>query len=328
MRELRQQHSQVERPLRAFENTSNGNHPDDAMIAHEAMLDEAPLLVPAEQSGVNLESLKYLEVAAKLGDGISHHRERLPLSCHAEGPGLHEPLQAANIRQREISAVVDVEIDVQVVRPNAQVDSRGREQIDSRCTDQTECDTNQAQPWEHSKASDGCGLLECSRSADSTQGVIMLRRRKYHRDSQSMQREQIVFVGTSDLSGHFRGKSFPGGRSAGAAAARRRPRADQHLSSPPSARIQVTPFGTAGRGVSHPRSGHPGVRAIRRTYAAEYFFLGDIQTAEGAPWDFCPRHVLRRALDRLESETGLRLLATFEQEFTYSGVAGASVAAL
>jgi glutamine synthetase len=24
-----------------------------------------------------------------------------------------------------------------------------------------------------------------------------------------MQREQIVFVGTSDLSGHFRGKSFP-----------------------------------------------------------------------------------------------------------------------
>ena len=30
--------------------------------------------------------------------------------------------------------------------------------------------------------------------------------------------------------------------------------------------------------------------------------------------------MLRRALDRLESELGLKLLATFEQEFIYSGV--------
>jgi glutamine synthetase len=53
----------------------------------------------------------------------------------------------------------------------------------------------------------------------------------------------------------------------------------------------------------------------------EYFLLGDIRTLEGTPWAFCPRHVLRRALDRLQNETGLRLLAAFEQEFIYSGVA-------
>ena len=30
---------------------------------------------------------------------------------------------------------------------------------------------------------------------------------------------------------------------------------------------------------------------------AEHFFVGDIRTLEGAPWDFCPRQVLRRALE-------------------------------
>jgi glutamine synthetase len=49
--------------------------------------------------------------------------------------------------------------------------------------------------------------------------------------------------------------------------------------------------------------------------------IGDIVTLEGAPWEYCPRHVLRRALDRLKAETGLKLLAAFEQEFIYSGVA-------
>jgi len=55
--------------------------------------------------------------------------------------------------------------------------------------------------------------------------------------------------------------------------------------------------------------------------ATEYFFLGDIRTEAGTPWEFCPRGILRRALDRLAAETGLRLLAAFEQEFIYSGVA-------
>src|SRR5260370_28617992 len=133
-----------------------------------------------------------------------------------------------------------------------------------------------------------------------------------------MQREQIVVVGTSDLSGHFGGKSFPAAelparleRGVGLAA--------RNMFLSVFGAIQMTPFGTRGEvflvpdpatRVSVPFEGSP----------TEYFLLGDIRTIDGAPWEFCPRHVLRRALDRLKSETGLKLLAAFEQEFIYSGV--------
>jgi glutamine synthetase len=134
-----------------------------------------------------------------------------------------------------------------------------------------------------------------------------------------MEREPIVFVGTSDLAAHFRGKSFP--------AADLPSRLQRGLGLAPTnlflsafGPIQVTPFGTRGEVVLVP---DPATRVLVPFEAgpAEHFFLGDLRTLEGAPWEFCPRHVLRRALDRLQSETGLRLLATFEQEFTYSGVA-------
>jgi glutamine synthetase len=96
--------------------------------------------------------------------------------------------------------------------------------------------------------------------------------------------------------------------------------------------IHATPFGTEGEVFLIPDattrvfvpfdgSGAPfdGGRADGGT--AEHFYIGDIKTLEGAPWNFCPRQLLRRALERLKSETGLQLLATFEQEFIYSGVA-------
>jgi len=132
-----------------------------------------------------------------------------------------------------------------------------------------------------------------------------------------MQGEPIVFVGTSDLSAHFRGKSFP--------AAELPARLQRGVGLAPSnifisafGPIQVTTFGTQGEVFLIP---DPSTRVYLpfEGGAAEYFFLGDIRTIEGAPWALCPRHALRRALDRLERETGLALLATFEQEFTYSG---------
>jgi glutamine synthetase len=134
-----------------------------------------------------------------------------------------------------------------------------------------------------------------------------------------MQREQIAFVGTSDLSGHFRGKSFPAADLPG--------RLERGVGLAPAniflgafGPIQVTPFGTQGEVFLIP---DPGTRVFVafEGSAAEYFFIGDIRTAQGAPWDFCPRHLLRRALDRLQAETGLRVLTAFEQEFIYSGVA-------
>jgi glutamine synthetase len=134
-----------------------------------------------------------------------------------------------------------------------------------------------------------------------------------------MQREQIVFVGTSDFSGHFRGKSFP--------AADLPARLERGVGLAPTnlflsafGPIQMTPFGTVGEVFLIP---DPATRVSVPFdgSATEYFLVGDIVTIEGLPWEFCPRHVLRRALDRLRSETGLKLLAAFEQEFTYGGVA-------
>jgi len=133
-----------------------------------------------------------------------------------------------------------------------------------------------------------------------------------------MEREPIVFVGTSDLSGHFRGKSFPVAdlparllRGVGLAPS------NMFLSA--FGPIQKTPFGTQGEVFLIP---DPSTR-VTVPFAGsttEDFFLGDIKTLQGTAWDFCPRQILRRALERLQRETGWRLLAAFEQEFTYSGV--------
>jgi glutamine synthetase len=132
-----------------------------------------------------------------------------------------------------------------------------------------------------------------------------------------MQREQLVFVGTSDLSGHFRGKSFP--------AADLAARLDRGVGLAPTniflsafGPIQMTVFGTQGEVFMLP---DPDTKVFVpfEGSATEYFFIGDIKTLDGAPWNFCPRQILRGALERLKQETGFTLLSTFEQEFTYSG---------
>ena len=46
-----------------------------------------------------------------------------------------------------------------------------------------------------------------------------------------------------------------------------------------------------------------------------HFLLCDATNTDGSPWDACPRALLKDALARLERETGLRLVASFEQEF-------------
>lgn len=134
-----------------------------------------------------------------------------------------------------------------------------------------------------------------------------------------MQREQIVFVGTSDFSGHFRGKSFP--------AADLPTRLERGVGLAPTnmflsafGPIHTTPFGTVGEVFLIP---DPTTRVCVpfEGSATEYFMVGDIVTLEGLPWDYCPRQMLRRAVERLKAETGFKLLAAFEQEFSYSGVA-------
>jgi glutamine synthetase len=133
-----------------------------------------------------------------------------------------------------------------------------------------------------------------------------------------MGREEIVFVGTSDLAGHFRGKSFP--------AADLPVRLQRGVGLAPTnifmsafGPIQVTTFGTLGEVFLIPDP-TTCVYIPFEGSATEYFFIGDIRTLDGRPWEFCPRHLLRLATERLERQTGLKLLASFEQELTYSGV--------
>lgn len=140
-------------------------------------------------------------------------------------------------------------------------------------------------------------------------------------DTPPTRREPLVFVGTSDLAGHFRGKSFP--------AADLSTRMQRGMGSAPTnlflgafGPIQFTPFGTLGEVFLVP---DPATRVFVpfEGSASEHFYIADIRTAEGAPWSYCPRHLLRQALDALDSETGLTLNAAFEQEFIYHGVPAA-----
>jgi glutamine synthetase len=52
------------------------------------------------------------------------------------------------------------------------------------------------------------------------------------------------------------------------------------------------------------------------------FVLSDATHTDGAPWDACPRTFLRQAVDELRTETGLRLMASFEHEFVLGGDVG------
>lgn len=55
---------------------------------------------------------------------------------------------------------------------------------------------------------------------------------------------------------------------------------------------------------------------------AESFVLGDILELDGTAWACCLRSQLKHAIDRLEADHGLRVNATFEHEFFYSGTEG------
>jgi glutamine synthetase len=134
--------------------------------------------------------------------------------------------------------------------------------------------------------------------------------------------EELVFVGICDLAAQVRGKSVP--------ARDFTDRVRQGVGYTPAniclsvfGLIGATPFGTTGDIVLMPDTstevsvpiGIPG-----DDDAPEHFCLADIVNRDGDPWPFCPRSFLRRALHRLEKTAGCRILASFEQEFVYTGV--------
>jgi glutamine synthetase len=134
-----------------------------------------------------------------------------------------------------------------------------------------------------------------------------------------MHREKLIFCGTSDLSGHVRGKAFP--------AADLAARQAGGVNMPPTnimlsafGPIHATPFGTIGELALIPDvSTH--VHVDFDGAAPESFCLGDLRE-DGDPWCCCPRDFLRRALDGLKAQAGLIVRAAFEQEFCCPSLSG------
>jgi glutamine synthetase len=133
-----------------------------------------------------------------------------------------------------------------------------------------------------------------------------------------MIREELVFVATCDISGHVRGKGFPA-RELPARLKKGIGWTGSNLMMSPAGPIWDTPFGTAGDFMIVPDPAAEVRVDFADGSAVEHFFLGDICTTDGEPWECCPRDFLRRAVRELEEMAGLRLIAAFEQEFLYTG---------
>lgn len=133
-----------------------------------------------------------------------------------------------------------------------------------------------------------------------------------------MLREELVFVGTCDIAGHFRGKGFP----ARERDARRRKGVGwthSNLMQTAFGPIRDTPFGTGGDLMIVPDPDAEVRVDFGDGSAPEHFILGDIRNTDGSAWECCPREFLRRGAAALAEAGGLHPIAAFEQEFIYTG---------
>ncbi len=129
----------------------------------------------------------------------------------------------------------------------------------------------------------------------------------------------LMMVVTSDLAGQVRGKGFPVsacdawlGKGVGYTFT-------NHMINC-WGQIPSTPWGPRGDLVLMPDATSAVEVDFGDGSAAERFMLGDLLRMDGTPWDCCLRHYLYGALDALESETGLQLIAAFEHEFHDGGL--------
>ena len=130
--------------------------------------------------------------------------------------------------------------------------------------------------------------------------------------------EDLIFIGICDLAAQVRGKSVPAcdfedcvRHGVGYTPA--------NICLSVFGSIGSSPFGTTGDIVLMPDTSTEVCIPIQDG-APEHFCLADIVTKEGGSWPYCPRSFLRHSLQRLEKVAGLQILASFEQEFVYSGV--------
>jgi glutamine synthetase len=131
--------------------------------------------------------------------------------------------------------------------------------------------------------------------------------------------EPLALVCTCEIAGRVRGKGFPVSDTSA--------RLKSGVGWVPTntmisalGPIADTPFGATGDLILVPDPATELHVDFLDGSAPEHWYLGDIRTTAGAPWECCPRHFLRRALDALRQEAGLKVYSAFEQEFFYTGV--------
>jgi glutamine synthetase len=124
--------------------------------------------------------------------------------------------------------------------------------------------------------------------------------------------DRLVFVGTSDLSGILRGKSFP--------LSQWEKRICCGLGWTPT-NVQITcfdtlaesPFGSFGDLALVP---DPATHiTLQQPNNVFDFVLGNICTLDGTPWSYCTRSIAHRAIENLYKTCGATTFAAFEHEF-------------
>lgn len=130
--------------------------------------------------------------------------------------------------------------------------------------------------------------------------------------------EKLVYICCSDIAGQVRGKGFP------ARDLENRRRFGVGWTPTNTminclGRIPATPFGPHGDLFLVPMAEGEVRLDFGDGMPEEHWFIGEIRNLDGTDWDCCLRSFLRRTLDELEAETGLRVLASFEHEFHLDG---------
>lgn len=134
-----------------------------------------------------------------------------------------------------------------------------------------------------------------------------------------MQREEVVMICTSDLSGQVRGKGFP--------LSDHNNRMRNGIGWTPTNSMITTfgptapsPWGPCGDLFLKPAP----ETEVRVDFgdggAAEHFVMANICNLDGTPWEVCPRGFLQRVLDALAERHNIGIKAAFEHEFAYLGV--------
>ncbi|HMB78250.1 MAG TPA: hypothetical protein VKN76_17795, partial [Kiloniellaceae bacterium] len=128
--------------------------------------------------------------------------------------------------------------------------------------------------------------------------------------SDGMNREDVIMLCCSDISGQLRGKGFP--------ASALEARTEKGVGWTPT-NVMITahgpiadsPWGPFGDLLLHPDLATKVHVLFGDEAAAEHFVLGDIRHLDGRPWECCLRDFLRRGLAALAAESGLQIKGAF-----------------